>query len=186
MNEDPFQNKKPGQEQLEVRVEVAKPEDLEAYKNIRIESVTLNPEAFGLTLERALSKTDDDWRAELSGDKKFFVLAVSGTDVKNAKSIAGAFKGLEEGVWRVIAVYTKPEFRKRGISERVLSKVLEEISKRGGLKAVLTVTDRPEQEAARALYKKLGFKEGVPSENDVTPAFRLFLEKNLDNQRDAG
>ena len=145
-------------EQASITVEIAQESDWEVFKDIRIEALTKNPEAFGSSLEEALKRTSDEWQEDLSNDPHFFVLAKADTSPQGAKSMAGAYKR-EAGRWRLVGVYTRPEFRKSGLAEQVLNKILEEIKKRGGVKVQLGVMKGPKQEAARTMYKKFNFKE---------------------------
>ncbi len=154
MDENPFKN----QEKLAVKVEIAKPEDWEIYKDIRIEALTKNPEAFGTLLEEVDKRTTEQWQASLSNSESFFVLAKTDSGTSGAKSIAGAIRGKEK-TWRLVAVYTRPEFARLGIAEEVCNKVLEEIKKRNGNKVVLNVIKNKKQDAARKLYNKLGFRD---------------------------
>lgn len=161
----------------EIKVSVAGLEDLEAYKDIRIEALTVNPEAFGGTLEEALSKTDEYWKDRLQRQDLFIVLAKTDATPKGAQSITGAREREEEkGIWKIIAVYTRPEFRGRGLQQRVLQMVLEEIKRRGGIKAALNVTARPEQEAARGVYQKLGFREVKRAIEEGEEVIKMELE----------
>ena len=44
-------------EQASITVEIAQESDWEVFKDIRIEALTKNPEAFGSSLEEALKRT---------------------------------------------------------------------------------------------------------------------------------
>ncbi len=162
-----------------IKIEVAKSEDWEVYRNIRIEALTKNPEAFGSTLAEALSKPDEYWQSRLAREDLFIVLARADNSLEGAKSITGA--RIEEGVWKIIAVYTRPEFRRQGLAEKVLREVLNEIKRRGGSKVTLNVTARTEQEAARAVYKKLGFKEVEMCVDEGENIYKMELD--LENKK---
>jgi len=69
---------------------------------------------------------------------------------------AGAFYGEEKDVWVIVGVYTKPEYRKRGLSKKLIEQVIEML-KRGIKRVILYVNSK--QEPAIALYTKLGFKQ---------------------------
>jgi len=166
MDEYPFkkQSSAPGaskqntSESLRVSIEIAQMSDWEAFRDIRLDSLAVNPEAFRTKLENAIERTPEQWQADLSSDKIFYVLAKANSALNRAESVAGAVKE-KEGIWLLVSVYTRPNYRKKGISEKVLSKTLEEIKNRGGTKATLFVHQGQKQDAARNLYKKLGFKE---------------------------
>ncbi len=147
-----------GPEQQPIEIEVGELSDWQAYRDIRTEAVTKNPEAYGATLEKISARKDKEWQGDLLEKERFYVFAKKDGSLTGAVSMAGSFKA-EKKVWRVIAVYTRPEFRGKGLSEKVIRKILEEIKKRGGTRATLNVTLRTEQDPARAMYAKLGFKE---------------------------
>jgi ribosomal protein S18 acetylase RimI-like enzyme len=152
MKENSLENKDP---KIEIAVPII---DWEAYRNIRLDALTKYPEAFGSTLKEAMTKTNQEWMAELSNDKRFTVLAKIDSSMFGAKSIASA-KDKGEGIWHIIGVYTRPNFLRRGIAEKVVTKVLEEIKRRGGNTATLNVMRGEKQEAARKMYQKMGFTE---------------------------
>src|SRR3989338_9647669 len=134
MSEDPFQNKP---KQLKLKIEVARPEDWQDYKKIRLEALEKNSEAFRRTLAEALQNTDQKWKDALSGDKVFMFLARNDLE---PIGLAGAKKVVEQGenIWRVISVYVRKEFR-GGLGRRLMENVLAEIRRRGGSKVVLGV-----------------------------------------------
>ena len=177
MSENPFKNK---QEKLDIEIELAKPEDLEAYRTIWMDALEKNPEAFQSRLEVTRKKVEADWKTDLENSKRILVFAKAGSSQECIKSIASAVDQ-SAGVWLISRVYTRPEFRRQGLSEKVLKRVLEEVKKRGGVKAKLTVRNGPNQEAARYVYReKLGFKDITPWDNTIENSF--FLEKNLDDE----
>ena len=150
MNEDFLKNK----EGISIKVEVIGPEDWNEYRDIWLEALEQDPQAFAASLKLESRKTEEDWRGELLKDEEFCILAKSGSlpvsmvDVREQK----------KGFWHVVSFYTKGDFRKKGIGEEVIKKVLEEIKKKGGKKVTLVVNTGKEQDGAFRLYEKLGFK----------------------------
>ena len=89
-------------EKVNIKVQIAKLDDLDAYKDIRLESLRVNPEAFGLKLEEALARADERWMEDITLDRKFIVLAKVDDSATGAKTMTGAYKiEEEEGAWRV-------------------------------------------------------------------------------------
>ena len=144
---------------LFTKPEIIREEDWEKYKNIRLDAVKNDPEAFSSSLEKELKKTEQEWRKDLSDtDNKFFVTIDNIANNKEAVSMAGAIK-VEESMWRVLSVYTKVDFRKKGFSEEIIKKILEEIKNiKNGKEVYLFVNKSEKQESAIKLYEKLGFK----------------------------
>ncbi|HEX9058661.1 MAG TPA: GNAT family N-acetyltransferase [Clostridia bacterium] len=125
--------------------------DWQKYKSIRLQALKDTPQAFGQTYDDAAKKTDSHWKEVLSQENRFFVI----TEINGeAVSVAGA-KQIADDTWFIIAVYTKPEFRGKGIAKETMRTVLDELKKRKIKKAELWVN--VDQEAAIALYKNLGF-----------------------------
>ncbi len=167
---------KPTQEQLVV-IELAKPEDWQAYKSIWLDALDKSPEAFQSRLEKFEKRTDEEWQADLKNDKRLFIFAKTDSTVNGIQSIASAIDE-QNGFWLISRVYTRPDFRGQNLSEKVLKMVLEEVKKRGGIKARLTVRNGPKQEPARDVYRrKLGFKDTTPWDESVQNS--SFLEKDL-------
>ena len=153
MTENLFKNR---EERLAIRVELAKPNDWEACKKIRLHSIT-GPEAIvmGMTPERLqeeMNKTEEQWREETSSEEMFSVLSWDGSEPVGL----GRAKKVEEGLWRVRNGYVNEKFRGIGIQPRMIALRLQEIIKRGGNKAVTGIrTDNPV--SLHNVYK-FGFK----------------------------
>lgn len=159
MNENSFENKPEQREQIKVEVKVATQDDWETYRNIRADALKNDPGAFDSKLgQDKLALGPDD----LLRDDKFFVLAKVDSSPTGVKGMAGAVKE-KEGVWRLVAVYTRSDFRGQGISTKVITEVLSEISYRNPdlkeVKVTLNVRNNKAQESAIGLYKKLGFSK---------------------------
>ena len=144
---------------LFTKPEIVKEEYWEKYKNIRLDAVKDDPEAFSSSLEKELKKTEQEWRKDLSNtDDKFFVTIDDVANNKEAVSMAGAIKA-KEGMWRLISVYTKKDFRRNGFSKEIIEKILEEIkNEKNGKEVYLFVNKSEKQDNAIKLYEKLGFK----------------------------
>jgi ribosomal protein S18 acetylase RimI-like enzyme len=125
--------------------------DWKLYKDIRLEALENVPQAFGQSYTDAANQPDSHWQDILSQENRFFVLTEENGIVV---SVAGT-KQITDDTWFVIAVYTRPAFRGKGIAKETIQEVLNELQKRGIKKAELSVN--VDQEAAIALYKGLGF-----------------------------
>ncbi|HTE48875.1 MAG TPA: GNAT family N-acetyltransferase [Candidatus Paceibacterota bacterium] len=140
MNGNSFENQKPPQEQLALRIEIATEKDYEAYKKLRIEAVTgSDAQMFGVTPEEVVieqSRSDSEWKESLSGDDKFIILLWGGTE---AIGCVRARMTKEKGVWSLSSGYIKPGFRGQGIGKKMYAAPLREIKKRGGEKVQIGV-----------------------------------------------
>lgn len=154
MKQNPLE-RKPKQEKLDIKVEIAKLEDWEEYKKIRLEAITgKDAGMFGpKAVEEDLSKTDEGWKKDLSLSDKFVVLAWQG---KEAIGISIIKKKVAEGTWDIGAGYTKENFRGKVFARTALTKILSEIINRGGTRAILAT--RVENQYMTQLAELLGFK----------------------------
>lgn len=154
---NPLENRKPAQERLDIKFQIANPDEWQKCKELRLISIT-GPEArmMGLTPERQaeeISKTEQGWRSETNSSEMFSVLAYHGSKAVGL----GRTKEVGKGIWRLRNDYVIPEFRKMGIQPKMLALRLDEIIKRGGVKAIATIrTDNPRSISS---VEKLGFQK---------------------------
>lgn len=127
------------------------------YREIRLEALKNEPDAFGSDYSEYKNKEDSYWvdRLSLSGEEngRSFLCAV--LDNNNFMSVGGAYQD-ENNEWNIIAIYTKKEFRGIGAGSLLLSRILEELKNRGIKEVFLRVN--VERAPAISLYKKFGFK----------------------------
>ncbi len=95
------------------------------------------------------------WLAEMDGQ----VVSTGGLVIRQAPPTYNNLSG-REGY--LMALYTRPEFRRRGLATAILQTILEHLRGEG----ILRVTLRASQEG-RPLYEKLGFEH--------TPEMKLRL-----------
>jgi len=145
MEEIHLDKKLPQQEQLAIRIEIARPEDWEKFKQLKLESFTgEDAKMFGITpddkdgrLEKERSMDYKGWSERLAGEYVFGVLAWSGSDAVGmglAKRV-GKDKNKE---WYMYSGYIKPDFR-GGIGKKLFAIRLNEIRNRGGKKVSVGV-----------------------------------------------
>lgn len=131
----------------EVALHVARPDEWRRWREIRLRSLQQDPDAFGSTYERELAHTEDDWRLRLAAGRSV-IAAVGGVDV-------GLGAGFEDtpGKLMVVAMWTDPGSRGRGVGRAVLEHVVRS-AQADGLHAHLWVADG---NPARRLYESAGF-----------------------------
>ncbi|TVY16891.1 hypothetical protein LARI1_G004130 [Lachnellula arida] len=164
---------------------------VERYKEFRLLSLKVAPEAFGSTLERELAFTDKTWYDRLANPKAVTFLALQegrvigslttvgplpfGPDESSASSnpwnsLDGEIpEDLKESHWRVNGMFTLPEVRRQGVAKALIEKVVkfgsEEASRTGRTFAGTIVVDA-DNPAAKTLYERAGYvviKEEVHS-----------------------
>jgi len=125
-----------------------------AYRDIRLEGLRQNPEAFASTFEDERDKSLD-WFKELITQSRIFgaVLAQGLVGVVGLRSHADAKLRHNAMIW---GMYVRHEARQYGIGERLIDAAVAYASSHVEQLQLAVVT---ENEAARRLYAKAGFIE---------------------------
>lgn len=119
----------------------------QTWRGIRLRSLADSPDAFGSTLAREQEFTETDWLARMSSMP--VVAFVDGTPA----ALGGAFRPAD-GVAHIVAMWTAPEFRGRGLARLVLDDLVQQ-ARAEGRRVGLDVTQG--NSAARAAYERYGF-----------------------------
>ena len=130
-------------EKLDLRIELAQPDDWEECKKIRLASLS-GEEAGMLTenlpkiLKHEMERGEKEWREEISGVDTFVVISRNGLEVIG---IGRARKMEKEGenVWRLYNGYVLPEFQGKHIGRKIFGLRLKEVASRGGEKITTNV-----------------------------------------------
>ncbi|WP_067432715.1 GNAT family N-acetyltransferase [Nocardioides jensenii] len=123
------------------------PEEWPVWREIRLRSLADSPDAFGSTFAREQAFTEDDWLMRM--ESMPVVVFVDGTPA----ALGGAFR-VEDRVAQIVAMWTAPEFRRRGLARLVLDDVVGQ-ARAEGLRVRLDVTRG--NVAARTTYERYGF-----------------------------
>lgn len=164
-------------EQVDINTEIAKPEDWQDYKKIRLEALDKDPTAFGETKEKALAKEDNVWQSDLESSPDKFIYLVK--NKKELLGMGGADKRdkFGEDTWFVFGMYVSALVRGKGVGGKLLNSIEAEAKSRGAKKIVLFVS--PEQSPAVGLYEKLGFKSNH-EKNSASPDGRVWMYMEKD------
>lgn len=117
------------------------------WRDLRLRSLEDAPDSFGSTLEHEQPFTEADWRQRLDG------IAVIGFVDEVPAALGGAFL-LGDTVAHIIAMWTAPAFRQRGLAGLVLNELIDR-AHAAGRSAVLDVVQT--NAGARRLYEARGF-----------------------------
>ncbi|QIX27341.1 GNAT family N-acetyltransferase [Nocardioides sp. JQ2195] len=123
------------------------PDEWQTWREIRLRSLADAPDAFGSTLAREQAFTEELWRDRMRSSP--VVAFVDGVPA----AMGGGFQ-IGDGLVQIIAMWTVPEFRRRGLSKLVLDELVRAIRARGH-RVVLDVTRG--NRAARTAYEHYGF-----------------------------
>ena len=141
---------------MEIRILTAK--DAALYRELRIEALTLAPDAFGATLEDALKKPLEKTREQLMSDSAVTFGAFVGGRLMGNVTLARNTATKLKHRGSVVAVYVTPSARGRRIAGRLFETLVEYAKSWDGLEqlylAVVTDNDK-----AIELYKRAGFEK---------------------------
>jgi ribosomal protein S18 acetylase RimI-like enzyme len=128
-------------------VRVLPADEWRTWREIRLRSLAESPDAFGSTLAREQRFTEDDWRQRVGG------LAVLATVDGVPAALGGGFR-VRDGWMQVVAMWTDPAYRRRGLAARILDVVVA-AARAEGRRLVLDVAEG--NPAARTAYERYGF-----------------------------
>jgi ribosomal protein S18 acetylase RimI-like enzyme len=140
-----------------VEIVVATPDAWQAAREIRLEALLRNPEAYSSTYAEAVDRSENGWRSWLSRPGLTMLLART---AERPVGIVGGLRGDDAGdesMGWVVSMYVTAEFRQRGVGRRLLQTLLDELARDATLTRVrLNVT--ASQAPAQRLYTSLGFE----------------------------
>ena len=131
--------------------------DWQTWRDLRLRSLADAPHAFGSTLEREQAFTEDEWRARVAGwtdpDDAVAGPAVLAWVGDAPVGMGGGFHD-DPGMLHVVAMWTEPAWRGRGVGRLVLD-TLRSWADEHGLRLHLDV--EASNTGARRLYERYGF-----------------------------
>jgi ribosomal protein S18 acetylase RimI-like enzyme len=139
---------------MDLQIRRLMPADAARYRELRLEGLRCNPEAFGSTYETESVQPLGSFSERLAGSAVFGafhgaeLLGIAGFAVRNG--VKEAHKGL---LW---GMYVRPDARKAGVGRRLVEAVIDFARQRVELLQLSVVSDN---EQARRLYIHLGFVE---------------------------
>ena len=123
------------------------PDDWRVWRDLRLRSLADSPDAFGSTLEREEAFTEEDWRERVQS--MAVVAFVEGTP----SALGGGYR-VRPGWVQVVAMWTEPAHRRRGLARLVLDTVVR-TARSENRRLVLDVAHG--NSAARTTYEHYGF-----------------------------
>lgn len=131
----------------------------EEYRELRLEALRTDPDAFGATIEATLARPESWWRgvletAKTDPNKTAVFAVVDGRLV----GIAGAYPEEEPDCVDVTGMFVMPSERGKGIGRALLQAVVDEITA-GTIRLYVNAS----MTAAVSLYERFGFVTFVKS-----------------------
>jgi RimJ/RimL family protein N-acetyltransferase len=136
--------------------------DWEIWRDLRLDALADAPYAFGETLARAQSKTDEDWRSWWTGDEGTGPRYIGLLDGTPAGMCGICFPEDLDRAPLIISMWTSRSARGRGVARAMLDACVEYCEAAGYPKLLLGVVD--DNLPARRLYERYGFVETGDSE----------------------
>jgi ribosomal protein S18 acetylase RimI-like enzyme len=140
----------------DIEIIVATPDDWQVARDIRLEALLRDPQAFGSTYAEAVDRNEDGWRAWLSRPGLTMLIART---LRGPVGIVGGLRDVDaddRSVAMIVSMYVTANYRQRGVGRRLLQAILADLEGDPGLsRAVLHVTAG--QRSAQHLYTSLGF-----------------------------
>ncbi|MGH7245321.1 MAG: GNAT family N-acetyltransferase [Candidatus Levyibacteriota bacterium] len=143
---------------MEIAIEKIKPDEWSIYKEMRLEMTKNAPQAYGEAYEDIVELTDKKWMERVSRSTSTIFVAIVD---KRPAGMTGVY--YPEGaklshVAQIWGVYVRETYRGLGLGKLLLEKIEEEIKTNTHItKIKLEVTST--QDAAKALYAKMGYEE---------------------------
>ncbi len=134
-------------------------DDWQAYRELRLRALKEDPEAFGSNYAESAVLPEARWRSRLldaqKGEVSWLFFAREGGKLVG---MIGAFiDEASPGTATIVSVYVPAEERGKGISSRLMERVLSELSSHVSLKWATLAVNKV-QLPAIGLYKKFGFQ----------------------------
>ncbi len=142
-------------------IRVLTPNDWEQFKQIRLQALQTDPQAFFVTYEKELETSDEEWKNKLQKQTHVYVGAFEG---ECTVGLAGAFTMDTPQEWVLISMYVNPEFRGRDIGGQLIRAIEDIVKEKGATRLSLLVNEH--MTSAVRLYEKIGFEivETVPDQ----------------------
>ncbi|MDQ2654358.1 MAG: GNAT family N-acetyltransferase [Chloroflexota bacterium] len=150
----------------EIEIVVATPDNWQAAREIRLEALLRDPQAFGSTYAESIGRTEAEWRAWVSRPGATLLLA------RTTQGVVGIVGGLRDvdasdgSVAMIVSMYVTAQYRQRGVGRRLLQAILADLEGDPVLtRVILHVT--ASQLSARRLYASLGFVPAGEEDGEI-------------------
>jgi ribosomal protein S18 acetylase RimI-like enzyme len=158
------------------------PEQWQRYREIRLEALRREPQAFGTTSAEAEGQPPEYWQGRLSaaqGEEDSWLYFAQ--DGEQLIGMIGAFYDPELEAAEIVSVYVSQAARGQGAGKALMEAILSAVKKKEGLQKAILGVNR-EQAAAVRLYRDFGFtivkeKEGMQGDGNIYIGY--LMEKEL-------
>lgn len=153
---------------MNIKIIRLEPESWQQYRDIRLEAVKADPQAFCVSYEEELEKTEAQWRNFINN---MYFAAVDGKIIGmigllRDTGISGKHRA------QVVSFWVKPEYRGQGAGKLLIHNLQKFVETNQIHKLYLHVTIS--QDNAIKLYEKLGFKKAGTLKEHIKHGDRYF------------
>jgi ribosomal protein S18 acetylase RimI-like enzyme len=150
----------------DVQIIQLQPHEWELYKNLRLQALKEEPQAFSSTYEGNLKEPDEMWKGmlELAVEGKVEWLSFAKQN-DELVGMVGAYS-TDQKFAKVIAVYVAKDSRGKGVARKLMEDLITNISKNKSIKK-LYLEVNADQIPALNLYKNCGFIITEKAEKDL-------------------
>jgi ribosomal protein S18 acetylase RimI-like enzyme len=163
-------------ESAQIQIRRLMPADAALFRDIRLEGLRLNPEAFGSTFEAENARPVAFFAERLGGSKVYG--AFQGPELVGIAALLIGQGQKEAHKGRLVGMYVRPGSRKSGVGQRLVEAIIEVARQSVELIQLSVVRDN---EAARRLYERLGFVEWGVEKNALKQDGRYYDEVHMAN-----
>ncbi len=135
--------------------------ELEDYKNLRLESLREEPQAFGSSYKDQKDLPNEDWQTWLDrykeGKRNWMIFA---SNSQKLIGMMGAYQtdlDFENKEANIIAVYVTKQSRGKGVSKILMKGLLDKLTNKTSIQKI-KLSVNIDQIAAIKLYESFGFK----------------------------
>lgn len=140
-----------------MEIRILKPTDAEKYKEIRLEGLKVNPEAFSSSYEEEKDYPLARTESRLSGEHSFTFGAYEEDRLVGVVSLIWETRAKIKHRATIAAMYVTPEQRRFGVGKALMSAAITKASKLDGIEQIY-LSVNASNEPARKLYQRMGFK----------------------------
>ena len=149
------------------------PDDHELVRTVRLRALTLAPAAFGSTLERELSFSDDEWRNRLGLDGFAHFICFDESDQPLGLVVGGPDE-VDTDIAHLYTMWVEPHARGTGAADALVEAVVQWAGDQGCTSVQLLVTEGNER--AERVYRRNGFERSgrsFPRDRDAVEQLEM-------------
>lgn len=150
-----------------IKIFTCPPDRWHEYKELRLEALTNEPQAFAETYEKVCGTTDQEWIRKLSLDDPANIRMIAENDDEKLIGMMTAVRNRDNNDKAlIINVYINKNYRGVGLGKKILNEILDRLNKVEDIK-IVELTVNIEQGAAVSIYKSCGFKTTETLKNNI-------------------